>query len=502
MRPPVARAVVVLAMGAGVFAHQASGPFIPRAWDAPALATLEVPQPNAAFSPQAVPVEYYYRIPVRTIYRGYPVYAPGHEPPGYFEALQRRAPEVLWDDRGTRPRLQTAADWRKAGEAVFDAAIFYEAVVRTADVRDPAWHADVRPPLTTDGVLPFTTYIIREKGKIELGNNACGFCHTRVLPAGAVVKGAQGNFPFDRALAGSLRRRPLRQTRQGLHALFGAPWLERDPAAAMDALGLEEIVARFKSIPAGVAARHRSSLDSPPAIPDLIGVADRVYLDKTGLVVQRGIADLMRYAALNNELDFFSNFGGFIPAGANFRTLPEPTSADVGGRYSDEQLYALAVYLRSLVPPPNPNRRSTLSVQGERAFRRERCGRCHPAPLYTNNRLMAVEGFLPPLEHEGRFDIMSASIDTDPTLTLRTRRGTGYYKVPSLRGLWYRGPLEHNGSVATLDDWFDAARLRNDYIPTGFRGYPERPHAVRGHAFGLALPDADKRALIAFLRTL
>ena len=54
---------------------------------------------------------------------------------------------------------------------------------------------------------------------------------------------------------------------------------------------------------------------------------------------------------------------------------------------------------------------------------------------------------------------MSASIDTDPTLTLRTRRGTGYYKVPSLRGLWYRGPLEHSGSVATLEDWFDAARL-------------------------------------------
>jgi len=36
-----------------------------------------------------------------------------------------------------------------------------------------------------------------------------------------------------------------------------------------------------------------------------------------------------------------------------------------------------------------------------------------------------------------------------------TRKGTGYYKVPSLRGLWYRGPYEHDGSVATLEDWFD-----------------------------------------------
>ena len=40
-------------------------------------------------------------------------------------------------------------------------------------------------------------------------------------------------------------------------------------------------------------------------------------------------------------------------------------------------------------------------------------------------------------------------------LALRTRRGTGYYRVPSLKGVWYSGPFEHNGSVATLEDWFD-----------------------------------------------
>jgi hypothetical protein len=45
---------------------------------------------------------------------------------------------------------------------------------------------------------------------------------------------------------------------------------------------------------------------------------------------------------------------------------------------------------------------------------------------------------------------------------METRRGTGYYKVPSLRGVWYRGPFEHNGSVATLEDWFDPSRLRDD----------------------------------------
>jgi hypothetical protein len=219
-------------------------------------------------------------------------------------------------------------------------------------------------------------------------------------------------------------------------------------------------------------------------------------------VIQRDIGDLMRYAALNNELDFHSNFGGFIPAGKDSRELWEPTHDEVGGRYSDEQLYALALYLYSLEPPRNPNRPSALTAQGERVFSRERCGRCHTPPLYTNNRLIAVDGFTPPFDHDRKFDVMSAPIDTDPTLTLRTRRGTGYYKVPSLRGVWYRGPFEHNGSVATLEDWFDPRRLRDDYVPTGFRGYKVQTRAVKGQRFGLSLSEADRKALIAFLKTL
>ncbi len=91
---------------------------------------------------------------------------------------------------------------------------------------------------------------------------------------------------------------------------------------------------------------------------------------------------------------------------------------------------------------------------------------------------------------------------TDLNLTMNTRRGTGYYKVPSLRGLWYRSPFEHNGSVATLEDWFDPARLRDDYIPTGFKGYSVKTRTVKGHEFGLDLSAEDKKTLIAFLKTL
>jgi hypothetical protein len=207
----------------------------------------------------------------------------------------------------------------------------------------------------------------------------------------------------------------------------------------------------------------------------------------------------MRYAALNQGGDDLSSFGGFIPAGVDFKTLPDPTTQT---RYSDEQLYALALYLYSLKPPPNPNRRTAQTIKGEQIFRREGCAVCHTPPLYTNNKLTPAEGFKAPEEHFKKYDIMPMSVGTDPTLTLKTRRGTGYYKVPSLKGLWYRGPLEHNGSVATLEDWFDPRRLRDDYVPTGFKGYGVKTRAVKGHEFGLKLAPEEKKALIAFLNTL
>jgi hypothetical protein len=74
--------------------------------------------------------------------------------------------------------------------------------------------------------------------------------------------------------------------------------------------------------------------------------------------------------------------------------------------------------------------------------------------------------------------------------------------MPSLKGVWYRGPFEHNGSVATLEDWFDASRLRDDYVARGFKGYGVKTRAVKGHEFGLKLSPEEKKALIQFLKTL
>jgi hypothetical protein len=130
----------------------------------------------------------------------------------------------------------------------------------------------------------------------------------------------------------------------------------------------EEINEVLLTVPPGVISRHRSSSFTPVQVPDLIGVKDRHYLDRTGLQPQHSIVDLMRYAALNQGGDALASFDGFIPADIpDFKTLPDPSDpVKVGGRYSDEQLYALALYVYSLKPPPNPNKFDAAAARGQK----------------------------------------------------------------------------------------------------------------------------------------
>jgi hypothetical protein len=476
---------------------------VAKVWDDAAMAALELPLARSDVSPAHVSADYYERIPIRAIYKSYPVYHPDKEPPGYLDWLRRQAPEVLFD----ASKLRSEADWVRAGELVFDAPIgfvsptSYDSQICSfiEDVRDPEWYKATGTPLAEGGVMPFLRYVVRKPGVLELGELSCATCHTRVMPDGTVLKGAQGNFPFDRALAWAFRRHaPPGLVRLATRQAFTMPGLAADPMAELLLRPEGEIVGMYEAIPPGVLARQGSSLFRPPVIPDLIGLEDVHYLDRSGLVQHRDALDLMRYAALNQGADDLAGFGGFIPAAEDSRTRPAPETQT---RYSDEQLYALALYVYSLKPPANPNRFDGRAGRGREVFRRERCDRCHPPPLYTSNELLPVDGFEPPAGHLGKFDVSAHRIDTDPELALKTRRGTGFYKVPSLRGVWYRGPFEHNGSVATLEDWFDARRTDDAYVPTGFRG-PGKSRPVKGHRFGLNLSAEDRSTLIAFLKTL
>lgn len=476
-------------------------PTIPKTWDDEAMRSLAIPLAHPEVSPKYISSDYYYRMPVRPIYRSYPVYHPSKEPAEYMNRLKGQEPQIIFD----AAQLKTEQDWIKAGEMVFDAAIeFVSSGQLFSGVRDIAWYEKNQVPTTKDGILPFMRYVVREKGKVELGILSCAMCHTRVMPDGSVIKGAQGNFPDDRSFAYETRieaaqakdkDEPLTDLRKFMRRSYAAPWLDNDPNGQPERMTLEEIVTAMEAIVPGVCARQGSSAFYPPHIPDLIGVKDRHYLDASGLVRHRSIGDLMRYAALNQGADELNLYGEYRPKGE----LPDPSTES---RYSDEQLYALALYVYSLKPPANPNKFDALAARGKKIFARQGCAACHTPPLYTNNKLTPVDGFKVPDELRKQFDILPISVGTDTKLTLKTRRGTGYYKVPSLKGVWYRGPFEHNGSVATLEDWFDPRRLRDDYVPTGFRGYAVKARAVKGHPFGLDLSIEDRKAMIRFLKTL
>ena len=487
----------------------AAKPTIPRTWDDAVMPGLEVPLANPIGSPKPVSADYYYKIPVRPIYKQYPVYAPGREPAGYMEWLRKQDPVILWDDASHQPKLETEGDWIKAGEDVFSAPPFTDATdqafIALTDIKSIAWYEKSGIPISKDGVLPFVHYVIREKGKVELGSFSCAMCHTRVMSDGSTLKGAQGNFPFERSLKFSPRPPlPIPLLHAFNQGLYAAPWVHPDPIEREMSMSAEQINEVLQTIPPGVISRHRSSNFDPVQVPDLIGVKDRRYLDRTGLQPQNSLVDLMRYAALNQGADMISSFDGFIPADVpDFKKLPDPADpVKVGGRYSDEQLYALAVYLYSLKPPPNPNKFDAAAARGKEVFANEGCTRCHTAPLYTNNKLTPAPGFTVPEDARVKYDISSTSVGTDPSLTMNTRRGTGYYKVPSLKGVWYRSMFGHSGWCATLDDWFDAKRLNDDYVPTGFKPYGTKTFPVKGHNFGLDLTPQEKKDLIAFLKTL
>ena len=142
-----------------------------------------------------------------------------------------------------------------------------------------------------------------------------------------------------------------------------------------------------------------------------------------------------------------------------------------------------------------------LVARGQEIFRRENCSSCHPAPTYTSGELTPVDGFDAPFDHPNSGDVRSRSVGTDPGLALKTRKATGFHKIPSLRGLWYRPRLLHDASISSLEELFDPARLPR-LRAEGLDPRGMAKGAIPGFEFLTKLTTEDKTALIAFLRSL
>jgi hypothetical protein len=468
-------------------------PDIPKAWDDREVGRFEMPLAQRDRSPRYMSAEEYYALKVRPIYRSYPMYAPGRDPEGYIGSLKKKEPEIIFDPS----KLRTKEDWIQAGKLVFES----ETLFRPAPDGGPSVDG-LALPIAKDGELPFFfpgyRYYIRRKGVLEVGINSCAGCHTRVMPDGSFLEGAQGvvDQPVPESRLKAVSERPPEAARQAAErawVTFGVPWIiskEHFLESYTNQSAVRQLAARHP----GVLARQGTSPTHPPHIPSLIGVQDLTHLDATGLVHHRSIGDLMRYAIINEGLDTMAHFGDFQPS-------PHQTvfSGEEGTRYSDEQLYALALYIYSLKPPPNPNPMDDRARRGQKIFQQQGCAGCHVPPLYTNNKLTPALGFQVPEDLLKSSELLNLSVGTDSTLALQTRRGTGFYKVPSLRGVWYRNAFGHGGQAETLEEWFDPARLQSDYMPKGFH---LGPGPIKGHEFGLKLSDDDRQALIAFLKTL
>jgi len=189
----------------------------------------------------------------------------------------------------------------------------------------------------------------------------------------------------------------------------------------------------------------------PIAIPDLRAVREQSHLQRSGAVRRRSLSAL----AIRIETLLITS---------HHEAVRPPREVALG----------LALYLDSLADSLPVAR---VDHPGAAVFA-ARCGGCHAPPTWGGGLVAAGE------------------VGTDPALARSPTRGTGSYRVPSLRGVGARRWLLHDGSVEGLDALLDPARLRDDY--PGARGVG----AIPGHVFGLDLPAPERSALRAFLSTM
>jgi mono/diheme cytochrome c family protein len=474
---------------------------IPRVWDEPALADWATPLAGLNERPTHMSAAEYYAIPEENL-RTYPVYMPALEPEGYWSSILRAGPQPLIEPA----KLRTDEDWVAAGKKVF----FDSVVLRTFDAkliaaaRDQSAMEALRTGPLPDGTINSLRWVPTKDG-VALGFTNCSACHLLFLPDDTQVPGAS-SFAIPNTYRNGLGPaiREAERTLPGetpfsfsgpigswAYQAYATPWVDDTTDQRLRDITRDEFNAHVAAaIRGGGVARFNGSIFYPTKIPDLIGIEERKYIDHTGTHRHRDIGDLMRYAALVSFAEAV-DFAG--------QRMIEPETKRFETRLSDEALYALALYVYSLEPPPNPNPLDSRAEAGAQVFRRERCGRCHTPPLYTNNKLTLAKGFTPPEDVE---DVLRVSVGTDPGLALRTRKGTGYYKVPSLKGVWYRGHYLHDGAVASLEEMFDPNRLRTDHRRGGFAPPGEEAGPIPGHEYGLDLTSEERAQLVAFLRTL
>jgi len=194
-------------------------------------------------------------------------------------------------------------------------------------------------------------------------------------------------------------------------------------------------------------------------------------------------------------------------------------------------------WIWTLPPPPYPYPiDKTLAARGEPLYR-QYCLDCHGSSRFREGvkegaRVREVEDIARIATDRHRLDSYTdvfatnqVSLYPDSEYRFTHFRKTNGYANQPLDGIWLRAPYLHNGSVPTLRDLLDAPERRPvrffrgydvfDRAKVGFvsdvgradgRSYFLYDTSVPGngnggHVYGVALPDADKQAIVEFMKT-
>jgi len=481
------------------------GSLPPKIWNDTVLESWATPLARLNVPPKHYTSEEYYRVPADNL-RTYPVYPPGREPPGYWEWLQKQKPEPLVD----ASKMNTPADWVAAGEQAFGEIDFVLARTNDPNVikraRDPESFKNTFT--LADGSVTDPRWVVTSQG-LMLTTLDCSSCHRRFDSEKRSISIATPLVPWpsDRPFIrppglpiteffGRMYSRLFNDETFGVSfwRTTAAPWFPEDRVEDLRKMQTAGELGKLFGGNNGGVPRVNGSPFYGAKVPDLHTLRYYRYLDATGTHRLRGPDDVARYIALLSSAD---------PMEFGPHQMLTPQQRRVSYRFADEVLYAIGSYLFSLEPERNPDVPEPAVLEtGRQVFERSGCSSCHTPPNYTNGKLTLALGFDPPADHPNNEDLLRISVGTDPGLAMNTRKGTGFYKIPSLRGLWYRPYLLHDGAISSLEELFDSRRLDDNYAPTGWNPPGVINRAVPGHPYGLDLASRDKEALFAFLRSL
>jgi cytochrome c5 len=330
----------------------------------------------------------------------------------------------LWD--GVKPK--TSQEWVALGKEVFFAyPLRAEGLVEFA-VEHPELAEEVGLERTAEGAYVGLVRFPDIDGRTRIGIT-CALCHAVVRDGKPVAGPARRGFDY-----GKLRLTYHRETKEPVEA---------------------DLARRMATWGPGRADVTEDVDEDPVAIPDLWALRQQEALTQAGGIRHTGPTAL----AIRQETQLLHS---------NHERVRPPR----------ELAWALAMYLYSLEPAPDPKPATAQVTRGAKLFERG-CSECHSNPAYGG----------PPVAEE--------KVGTDAALANGAARGTGRYRPPALVRVRDAAPYLHQGALSTLEELMGPERLAPE-----FRGSPLGPGPVKGHAFGTDWPPEDRAAVIAWMRTL